>query len=153
MYSRGFLSRDASTWSSRDAQVAAIGLARELVQGYAFQTTGKYEEKDIRGDGHTSYVSEPVCQEDRFQDVFMDDLLEDPCAVLHELYRGWGLEMSAEHVRRVQAWHTSEDKRLPISYAGDHMGTILPLVGSLAPYFQRFPKASPKNLYFADFGN
>ena len=145
-----FLKGAAATNKLHDwvPESAIYALAADLQQGYAFRTKGRYEEQDLRGVSRTNCSALPATsQEDRFQDVFLEDLIEDPVAELQKLYKHWGMEMSSDHIQLVNAWATGKTKRSPFSYPKhQHMDTIVKVMPYISSYFERFPRSSPKNV-------
>ena len=128
-----------------------LALASDLQQGMAFRTTGRYEAKDLRGVARSHYKSASSqvlsSQEDRFQDIFLEDLLKDPVLELQRLYTNWGLgKMSPEHIQRIETWKASKHQRSSFSYPSEHMGAIMEVMPFVSSYFQRFPRACPKNV-------
>lgn len=97
------------------------------------------------GDTHNSKY--PCVSRGSLQDVFMEDLLKDPVAELQRLYTNWGLgKMSPEYIARVESWKASKHQRSSFAYPTEQMGAIMEVMPFISPYFQRFPRASKKNV-------
>lgn len=140
-------------------QALAINLISGLRQGMAFRQSGKYEDGDLNGKRHKCYPNVATAgksQENRFHDVFLDDLLADPLQELEKLYNKFGMNFSEAYQQRIREWQDGGDKRDAIQVSGRgslgdmDMNTLGILMRRNRDYFNRFPRTCPKGMMVVD---
>ena len=120
-------------------------LANLVERGLRFRETGSYEEATTTTAADANGSSSSKCgngQEDRFQDVYLEDVVEDPVREMKKLYAAWGKTVSPEYEDKLKEWHAQNSRR-PKTFARDHPAVTLyaeRLQMRFAKYLSKFPR-------------